>query len=90
MGVVCFDKTGTLTDGTIAFERLIPLDGGAPAEAALGALAGEQDRNPTLAAIGQAFPASPGWLRSRPCRSPRPASGARQLRPPRHLDPGRP
>ncbi|MGO9217400.1 MAG: HAD-IC family P-type ATPase [Streptosporangiaceae bacterium] len=61
--VVCFDKTGTLTDGTIAFERLIPLDGGAPAEAALGALADEHDRNPTLAAIGEAFPAPPGWLR---------------------------
>ena len=39
--VVCFDKTGTLTDGTIAFERLIPVDDGAPAEAALGALAAE-------------------------------------------------
>ena len=61
--VVCFDKTGTLTDGTMAFERLIPLDGQAPAEAALGALADEQDRNPTLAAIGQAFPAPAGWLR---------------------------
>ncbi|MFI5062535.1 MAG: HAD-IC family P-type ATPase [Streptosporangiales bacterium] len=61
--VICFDKTGTLTDGTIAFERLIPLDGGTPAEAALGALADEQDRNATLAAIGQAFPAPRGWPR---------------------------
>ena len=75
--VVCFDKTGTLTDGTIAFERLILLDGGAPAEAALGALADEPDRNATLAAIGQAFPAPPAGRASRPCRSPRPASGAR-------------
>src|SRR6266853_2024199 len=38
--VVCLDKTGTLTDGTIAFDRLIRLDGQAPAEAALGAFAG--------------------------------------------------
>jgi cation-transporting P-type ATPase E len=61
--VVCFDKTGTLTDGTIAFDSLIRLDGSAPAEAALGALAGDQARNATLAAIGQAFPPPPGWAR---------------------------
>ena len=40
----------------IAFDRLIPLDGQAPAEAALGALADEENPNATLAAIGQAFP----------------------------------
>ena len=61
--VMCLDKTGTLTDGTIAFERLIPLDNQVPAEAALGALADEQDPNPTLAAIGLAFPPSAGWQR---------------------------
>jgi cation-transporting ATPase E len=62
--VVCLDKTGTLTDGTIAFDSLIPLDGQEPAAAAaLGALADAQDPNPTLAAIGQAFPAPEGWLR---------------------------
>jgi cation-transporting ATPase E len=61
--VVCFDKTGTLTDGTIAFDSLIRLDGSAPAEAALGALAGDQARNATLAAIGQAFPPPPRWAR---------------------------
>ena len=54
--VVCLDKTGTLTDGTIAFDSLIRLDGQAPAEAALGALADDENRNATLAAIGQAFP----------------------------------
>ena len=59
--VVCFDKTGTLTDGTIAFDTLIPLDGQAPAEAALGALADEENQNATLAAIGQAFP-PPAWV----------------------------
>src|SRR5215467_2394089 len=61
--VVCFDKTGTLTDGTIAFDRLIRLDDSALAEAALGALADDQARNATLAAIGQAFPPPQGWAR---------------------------
>ena len=59
--VVCLDKTGTLTDGTIAFDSLIRLDGQAPAEAALGALADDENRNATLAAIGQAFPPPQGW-----------------------------
>src|SRR5579864_279416 len=59
--VVCLDKTGTLTDGSIAFDSLIWLDDQAPAEAALGALADDQDGNATLAAIGQAFPPPEGW-----------------------------
>jgi cation-transporting P-type ATPase E len=61
--VVCLDKTGTLTDGTIAFDRLIRLDDQVPAEAALGALADDEARNATLAAIGQAFPPPQGWPR---------------------------
>ena len=61
--VVCLDKTGTLTDGTIAFDSLIRLDDQAPADAALGALADDQARNATLAAIGQAFPPPLGWAR---------------------------
>ena len=61
--VVCFDKTGTLTDGTIAFDDLIRLDDQAPAEAALGALADDQARNATLAAIGHALPPPLGWVR---------------------------
>src|SRR5580704_4272420 len=61
--VVCLDKTGTLTDGTIAFDSLLSLDGEAPAEAALGALADDQNRNATLAAVGQAFPPPDGWER---------------------------
>ena len=61
--VVCLDKTGTLTDGTIAFDSLIPLDGQAPAGAALGALADDENRNATLAAVGQAFPPPQGWPR---------------------------
>jgi cation-transporting P-type ATPase E len=61
--VVCFDKTGTLTDGTITFDRLIRLDDRHEAPAALGALADGPDRNPTLAAIGQAFPPPGRWMR---------------------------
>jgi cation-transporting P-type ATPase E len=61
--VVCLDKTGTLTDGTIVFDRLIGLDGQAPAEAALGALADDENRNATLAAIGQEFGPPDGWPR---------------------------
>jgi cation-transporting P-type ATPase E len=61
--VVCLDKTGTLTDGTVAFDRLIRLDDQAPAEAALGALADDEARNATLAAIGQACPPPQGWAR---------------------------
>ncbi|HEV2254549.1 MAG TPA: hypothetical protein VGS06_15270 [Streptosporangiaceae bacterium] len=61
--VVCLDKTGTLTDGTVAFDRLVRLDDQAPAEAALGALADDEARNATLAAIGQACPPPRGWAR---------------------------
>src|SRR6202167_5420999 len=61
--VVCLDKPGTLTDGTIAFDSLISLDAQAPAEAALGALANDENRNATLAAIGQAYPPADGWER---------------------------
>jgi cation-transporting ATPase E len=61
--VVCLDKTGTLTDGTIGFDSLIRLDDQAPAGAALGALADDENRNATLAAVGQAFPPPEGWPR---------------------------
>jgi cation-transporting ATPase E len=61
--VVCFDKTGTLTDGVITFDRLISLDSNASPEAALGALADDENRNETLDAIARRFPTSPGWVR---------------------------
>src|ERR1019366_5950217 len=61
--VVCLDKTGTLTDGTIAFDSLIRPDDQAPAGAALGALADDENRNGTPAAVGQAFPPPEGWPR---------------------------
>src|SRR5690242_3792092 len=61
--VVCLDKTGTITDGTIAFDSLVRVDDQASAEEALGALADDEARNATLAAIGQAFPPPQGWTR---------------------------
>lgn len=62
--IVCFDKTGTLTDGTIAFDRVERLDNAAPIEAALGALADDENRNATLAAVARAFPSADGWARA--------------------------
>ena len=63
--VVCFDKTGTLTDGSIAFERLEQVGDADHTliEAALGALADDEDPNPTMAAIRQAFPPTGRWVR---------------------------
>src|SRR5271166_5197077 len=63
VAAVCLDKTGTLTDGTIAFDSLIRLEDRVPAGAALGALADDENRNATLAAVGQAFPPPQGWPR---------------------------
>jgi cation-transporting ATPase E len=62
--VVCFDKTGTLTDGNIVFDRIEQLDDEAPVEAALGALAADENRNATLNAIADAFPHTDAWERT--------------------------
>ncbi len=62
--VVCLDKTGTLTDGQIVLDRVETLDDAIGVEAALGALAAEEDPNQTLAAIGDAFAPPQGWIRS--------------------------
>ena len=62
--VVCLDKTGTLTDGQIVLDRVETLDDAIGVEAALGALAAEEDPNQTLAAIGHAFAPPQGWIRS--------------------------
>jgi cation-transporting ATPase E len=76
--VVCFDKTGTLTDGNIVFDRIEPLDDGVPVDAALAALATDEDRNATLNAIAEAFPPRETWQRTRtvPFSSARKWSGA--------------
>lgn len=58
--VVCFDKTGTLTDGAIAFDQLVAVTDRSAAEAALGALAGDEG-NATMAAIRQAYPPPADW-----------------------------
>jgi cation-transporting P-type ATPase E len=63
--VVCLDKTGTLTEGEVVFDRLEPLGdvvGDDEVREALGALADDENRNATLAAIAAAFDA-PGWTR---------------------------
>jgi cation-transporting P-type ATPase E len=62
--VVCFDKTGTLTDGSVVFDRVERLDDQAPIEAALGALASDENRNATLDAVARAFPVPDGWVRA--------------------------
>ena len=60
---VCFDKTGTLTDGSIVLDRIELVGDSLPVEAALGALAHDEDANATLRAIGLAFPPADGWTR---------------------------
>ncbi|MFA5885767.1 MAG: HAD-IC family P-type ATPase, partial [Acidimicrobiia bacterium] len=71
--VVCLDKTGTLTEGDVAFDQLERVGDGADrgagdgddlVDAALGALADDENRNATLKAIGDAFPAPSGWART--------------------------
>lgn len=61
--IVCFDKTGTLTDGTITLDNVVRLDDKAPIEAALGALADDENRNSTLTAVAQTFQPANGWVR---------------------------
>ena len=68
---LCTDKTGTLTQGGITMGGLIlptkpdPGQGSgltrAEVEAALAAMAADQDGNATMAAIRDAFPIPPGW-----------------------------
>ncbi|MBI1378405.1 MAG: HAD-IC family P-type ATPase [Frankiales bacterium] len=60
--VVCVDKTGTLTEPGMAVHDVVVLDGAAPVDAALGALAAsEPEPNPTLLAVAGGYPAPEGW-----------------------------
>lgn len=59
--VVCVDKTGTLTEPGMAVTSLQVLDDTVPVAAALGALAAAEDNpNPTIAAVAEAY-TDPGW-----------------------------
>ncbi len=76
--VVLLDKTGTITEGAIRFDSLVKLVPDHPAEAALGALAADENRNATMTALSDAFPPPDGWTRvaSVPFSSARKWSGA--------------
>jgi cation-transporting ATPase E len=62
--VVLLDKTGTITEGAVTFDRVEPLADGDPVAEALGALAQDENRNATMAAIAQAFASPDGWERT--------------------------
>jgi cation-transporting ATPase E len=61
---VMLDKTGTITEGVMCFDSIEHIGDEAGANAALGALAADEDRNATAAALHAAFPAPTGWTRS--------------------------
>ncbi|MGH3649939.1 MAG: HAD-IC family P-type ATPase, partial [Acidimicrobiia bacterium] len=58
---VCFDKTGTLTEGRLTVKEVVLLSDRDPEPALAAIAAAESHPNVTLAAIGEAFPDSPGW-----------------------------
>ena len=62
--VVILDKTGTITEGVIRFDSLESITDETEVSAALGALAADDDRNATMAALYTAFPAPEGWTRT--------------------------
>jgi cation-transporting ATPase E len=62
--IVLLDKTGTLTEGLIAFDSLEQLASDDPVADALGALADDDNRNATINALCEAFPAPEGWMRT--------------------------
>jgi len=61
---VMLDKTGTITEGVMCFDSIEHIGDETDANAALGALAADEDRNATAAALHAAFPAPSGWTRS--------------------------
>src|SRR5713101_4150179 len=62
--VVCLDKTGTLTEGVIRFQHVREIAPDDPVSEALGALADDDNRNATMNALCEAFPAPEGWVRT--------------------------
>ena len=60
--VVCFDKTGTLTEVEMSVARVEQIAAEPQWQEALGALARVDERpNPSMRAIGRAYPAPGGW-----------------------------
>ncbi|HEV7526283.1 MAG TPA: cation-translocating P-type ATPase, partial [Acidimicrobiia bacterium] len=62
--VILLDKTGTLTEGAIRFHEVHEIAPGDPVSEALGALANDDNRNATMNALCEAFPAPDGWERT--------------------------
>jgi cation-transporting ATPase E len=62
--VVMLDKTGTITEGSMRFDEIETLIDRATVEAALGALATDEDRNATMQAVADAFAPPAGWERT--------------------------
>jgi cation-transporting ATPase E len=62
--VILLDKTGTLTEGAIRFQQVHELAPGDPVSDALGALAADDNRNATMNAVCEAFPAPDAWNRT--------------------------
>jgi cation-transporting ATPase E len=61
--VVCFDKTGTLTEARMSVDHVDRLTTGERWQEALGALArSDPQPNPSLQAIGDAYPAPGDWV----------------------------
>ncbi len=62
--VVMLDKTGTITEGSMRFDDLEALTDRDAVEAALGALASDEDRNATMQAVADAFTPPADWKRT--------------------------
>ena len=60
--VLCLDKTGTITTGEIGFGSVEPFDGHDIAHALAAMAHSDPNPNPTLNAIGTAYPEDPGWV----------------------------
>jgi cation-transporting ATPase E len=62
--VILLDKTGTLTEGVIRFQGVHEIEPDDPVSDALGALADDDNRNATMNALCEAFPAPTDWSRT--------------------------
>ena len=80
--VVCLDKTGTLTEGDDRVRPRSSRSTGSDADRCRGRARARSPPTRTATrrcgALAAAVPAPDGWARTAPCRSRRPASGARR------------